>query len=401
MFLLVRFAVCAVVTSAACYAPSLPSGAPCEPLDPQCPDGQTCRSGDRGFECTTGGGGSGTIDAEPATCFGTGLVRNLCLDVPPGMRSFSGSRTLETGMVGPAACTTIVAQPSGPSLCVVASTGIFVDAGATLRVVGPNPLVLIGELIDIRGTLDASGHRGIAGAPAIPGAGAQPECAGHSSGVDGELGDAGGGGAGGSFGGPGGNGGQGNGGPPGGVSGPIVTPSVLLGGCPGMRGGHGSNGGIGSGTMGGGPGGPAGGAVYAIATTGIQVNGTISASGGGGGGGGPGMFSGGGGGGGGAGGLIAFDAPLVLVAGSLHANGGGGGGGNGAAMSEVGEAGAEPVTPLASALGGQGGGGGGGDGGRGFALQIAPCWAVSAKVRPAVAVVVVAAQARSSCSSRR
>jgi hypothetical protein len=353
-----------VTAGAACYAPFPPASVPCDPEDPRCPSGQACVAGAGGFVCSAGPGLSPDApdapgDTGPDLCFGTGLVRDLCFDeLPSGTLSISGAATLDTATVGGVHCTAIAPQPGGPSLCVVARATIRVEPAATLRVTGPNPLVLVAaETIEVAGVIDASGHSdGVAG----PGA-RTIACQGQTPGQNAQGEDGGGGGAGGSFGGAGGNGGNGVGGPGGGVAGPVSAAALVIGGCPGSRGGNGGGGGGGS------PGGPGGGAIYAIARGSISITGTIAASGGGGRGGTGGANSGGGGGGGGSGGLIALDAPAAAVTGRLHANGGGGGGGNGDAPTARGDDGSDPVMPATAAPGGGGGNGGGGNGGAGFA----------------------------------
>lgn len=359
MWCAVSLAAVAVLAGGACYQPFAPSGVPCNPTAPSCPTGQSCVPDGADFVCSAE---PGAPDAPPGDvsstlCFGTGLVKNLCLErAPVGMATYSGAFPIDTASVGGANCTSIVAQPGGPSFCVVARATIRVDAAATVRVTGPNPLLLIAaDAIEVLGTIDASGHRdGIAGPSARTG------CAGQVAGRDGQQGG-GGGGAGGSFGTTGAAGGQGDGDTLGGTPGPAAPPTIVVGGCAGSRGGAGDGGG------GAGPGGPGGGAIYAIAQRAIVVSGTISASGGGGKGGTGGANSGGAGGGGGSGGLIGLDAPQVSVTGRLLANGGGGGGGNGDEPTRNGTDGADPTVPAVAASGGAGGNGGGAQGGAGFA----------------------------------
>jgi hypothetical protein len=132
----------------------------------------------------------------------------------------------------------------------------------------------------------------------------------------------GGGGSGGSFGTAGGHGGNGmsmatSGGQPAAAQMPVTA---VRGGCFGDAGATGTSNA---------PGGTSGGVAYLIAVTSIDLptDATIYASGAGGSAGGPGN---GGGGGGGSGGLVAFEAPMLTLAGLVIAGGGGGGGGGAA-----------------------------------------------------------------------
>jgi hypothetical protein len=325
-----------------------------------CPGGQTCQMTASGSFCTDMTASStdaGTSDVAPG-CFGTGLVANVCLDQPPsGALVISTDVTIDTATVGTGNCTAIVAQPTGPSLCVVAADSIAIGQGASLRASGANPLVLVASsTIDVSGELHVDSVRGFA-----VGAGAQTTCA-SGDGANGNQG-AGGGGGGGSFGTPGADGGHGENSQPG-TAAAASPPTFLRGGCAGGAGGTGDGGG------GAGAGGPGGGAVYLIAGS-ISVAGVIDASGAGGSLGGPGVNSSGGGGGGGAGGMIGLDAPAITVTGAVFANGGGGGGGGGDDPANPGGNGKDPTGYQTGGAGGNGGQGGGGHGGAGFGASAA------------------------------
>jgi hypothetical protein len=373
MLTYMRFGYCAVLLLSACYAPSVIGGAPCDPSQNSCPTGQACVAANGGNFCSTEGatlvdaGGGGTGDGSDSgtvkdpNCFGSGLLGSVCLQRAPTAPVSLATTTINTASVGAGNCSEIRAQTGGPSLCIVAGTTIQIAAGATVRALGANPLVLIAsQSITITGGLDVSSRAGDVG-----GAGARTaaECA--ATGIDGVLGKllnnnfyGGGGAAGGGAGGAGGNGGRGNIG----HGNPVATVAparVLVGGCPGGRGGDGIGGG------GGGTGGNGGGAIYLIAGDSIAIAGKINASGAGGGAGTAGVDSSGGGGGGGAGGMIGLEALRLTVAGSLYANGGGGGGGGGGSPTDRGQPGTDPTTATAVAPGGSGGNGGGGNGGNG------------------------------------
>jgi hypothetical protein len=353
-----RWAVLGVAL-AGCYAPHVQSGAPCTPDVDNCPSGQTCQTTAAGSFCSGSGGISidAAVDAPPVDnapgCFGTGLVANLCLAAAPsGMLAIAADTTIDTATVGTGNCTTIVAQQSGPSLCVVAADSIAIAPGASLRASGPNPLLLVANTtIDVAGELHVDSVRGGA-----VGAGAQTTCA-SGDGENGNQG-AGGGGGGGSFGTAGANGGRGEN-SQGGPAAAASPATFVRGGCAGGKGGTGDGGG------GAGTGGAGGGAVYLIAAS-ITVAGVIDASGAAGLAGTAGLNSSGGGGGGGAGGMIALDAPSITIAGSIFANGGGGGGGGGDDPGNPGSNGKDPTSYQAGGTGGNGGTGGGGRGGAGF-----------------------------------
>lgn len=364
-----------VLSLSACYAPTVPAGAPCDPVRDNCPAGQRCEAGASGSFCRAvpaatdapTPSGDARLDAPPG-CYGSGLVRNLCLVPPPaGDLAITADRVVNTAMVGNGHCDEIVAQSGGPSLCLVAARSITVRAGAQLAGIGPNPLVLVAaDTLVVDGTIDVASH-----ATGAAGAGAATTCGdGNTGGNGGNQDAAGGGGAGGSFGTPGGQGGNGRNGSStmGGAGGQAlaaVTPTAVQGGCPGGRGGSGGGGG------GSGEGGAGGGAVYLIAGTALSISGVVNASGAGGGEGTDGANSSGGAGGGGSGGMIGLDAPTISVTGSVFANGGGGGGGGGDQPSRHGMPGDDPIAAVLPAPGGSGGLGGGGMGGSGFAIGAA------------------------------
>jgi hypothetical protein len=379
-----RLACCAMLALAACYAPKLSAGAPCDLSDPaSCPIGQTCEAAAAGARCsdgTTVTDAGATIDSAPGIdaplgdagnfCLGNQVLGSVCfLTAPKDPRAFASSATINTDSMLAGNCTEIRAQPGGQPVCLVVGTTISIASGVTVRAIGPNPLVLVArQTITIDGQIDVATHvtdSTIGGKPVV-GAGARSAIDCNELGVDGAASqnadNGGGGGAGGSFGGLGGAGGNGRQSTAkGGMAKAPPTSSLLVGGCPGGHGGDGA----GAPPSGGGEGGGGGGAIYLLAGTSISVAGKINASGAGGGAGLDGFNSSGGAGGGGSGGLIGLEAPTLTVAGVLFANGGGGGGGGGNDFNKHGAQGSDPVAPLTAALAGKGGDGGGGDGGVG------------------------------------
>ena len=372
-----RLGCCAVLALAACYAPKVVGGVPCDPANPDsCPIDQTCEPVGGGGHCTgapppvDANPGSDTapgIDAQPASdavgnfCLGNHVLGNVCLaGAPTATLRVAGLITINTASTNPGNCTDIRPQPGGSSLCLVSASTIEIAVGGTLRAIGPNPLVLIAvHTISVAGVVDVASRVGSA---AVFGAGARTadEC--NAIGLDGKPSDggnqgfnAGGGGAGGSLGGLGGGGGDGRGSIRGGVPVVGIVPAVLTGGCPGGSGGNGTDGG------GGAAGGAAGGALYLLAGDSVSIGGKVNASGGGGGPGTRGSFSGGGGGGGGAGGMIGLESPVLTVTGSVFANGGGGGGGANKSA-DSGGPGGDPLAALTAALGGSANNGGGAGG---------------------------------------
>ncbi len=380
-----RFGCCAILALTACYAPQVVGGAPCDPSRDSCPTGQTCQPLGSGNYCTTGGmrGGDAGADSAPissdgGTCLGRGVLGSVCLSgAAPAPVSLT-TVTINTVSTTAGNCQEIRAQASGPSLCLITGTTISVAAGATVRGVGANPLVLVAtQSITIDGTIDVSTHSNetIGGVPAL-GGGARNATSCFAAGVDGQGGsgsNGGGGAAGGSFGGLGAIGGTGanNGSTAHGTPASPGAPTVLVGGCPGGHGGDGSGGGPG-GANAGGAGGNAGGAVYLLAGDSITIGGKINASGAGGGGGANAVSSSGGGGGGGAGGMIGLEAARITVTGAVFANGGGGGAGGGnAGTGDAGRAGTDPTAATTAAAGGTGPNNGG-NGGAGSVGSTAP-----------------------------
>lgn len=240
---------------------------------------------------------------------------------------------------------------------------------ATLRVIGPRPLVIASWTdIVIAGTVDVSSTAGLP-------AGEDPSACQTSPPTDGSDGlqPGGAGGGGGAFGANGGAGGPAEDsssvGGRGGTG--ILNPGLTLrGGCPGARGGKGL---VNQSGDGGGDGGVGGGAIQLSAADSILVeaNSRILAGGGGGGAGradvgGTDATEGSGGGGGGSGGMILLDAEDVDIdpAALIVANGGGGGGGSNRNDGMAGTDGnmATGAGGGAGAQRGEGGPGGFGDG---------------------------------------
>ncbi len=364
----------ALVAVSACYTPTVPAGAPCDPQLDNCPAGQRCEMTATGAYC---GAIASAIDARindgmhdtAPGCLGVGLVHDVC-PMPPLTNDvmIAGDRTINTATVGGGHCDAITAQSGGPSLCMISGRTITIANGARLFGQGPNALVLVAnDTITVTGTIDVASRLN----QTSSGAGASTNCAGPNGGDASQFEGAGGGGAGGSFATKGGNGGTGrqpnNPNTAGGVAAnPQGAPALVVGGCAGGRGGNASGGG------GYGVGGAGGGAVYLIAGTSIDITGTINASGSGGGQGAAGTNASGGAGGGGSGGLIGLDAPAITSTGQIFANGGSGGGGGGDQFDRPGQPGVTPTTPLTAAVGGNGGNGGGGDGGNGSVLATPP-----------------------------
>jgi hypothetical protein len=238
----------------------------------------------------------------------------------------------------------------------VSAERIEIAAGATLRVIGDSPLLMISwDDIDLDGRVEVHSPRG-----GSAGAGANPDSceSDNAAGGPGGAGDAGSGGGGGGFAGAGGPGGPGEGGDgtegAGGIA--AITANLLRGGCPGGTGGE-----VGSNPAA--AGGSGGGAFGFSAYDQLDVNGVIHAGGGGGSPGGP--VSEDGGGGGGSGGMIWLDA----VRGSLGSNAvlaaNGGGGGEGSDGSDPpSNPGGDGQDSVNVAIGGTAGGTGG-DGGNG------------------------------------
>jgi hypothetical protein len=369
----VRWAGCFFIAASACYSPTVPAGAPCDPALNNCPAGQRCETTAGGSYCGAvafglDGGGNGTSDGPHDTapgCYGIGLVHDVCLmPAPTAELIIAADRTVNTATVGNGNCDEIIAQPGGgASLCLITARALTLASMTRLTGLGPNPLLLVAtETMTIDGTIDVASRLG---APQ-PGAGADMTCASPAGSNATQIDGAGGGGAGGSFGTNGGNGGTGrtpNQATQGGTAPAAQIPTTLRGGCAGGRGGQADGGG------GEGVGGAGGGAVYLIAGSSITISGAINASGSGGAQGTDGQFASGGAGGGGSGGMIGLDAPSISVTGMVFANGGGGGGGGGDSPDRHGQPGATATLALVPANGGPGGNGGGGRGGEGSVLD--------------------------------
>jgi len=274
------------------------------------------------------GGTDASGDAAGVNCIGGGLLQ-VCPDpAPTSQLAITQSQEIDTGTEP--SCVRMMS--GGTEVCVIVHASI--DLGAPVRVLGPRPLVLASmSSITIKNLLDVSS---VLGKP--PGAGADPtSCLAGATPTGSE------GGHGGSFGGVGGKGGNG------GLPGPApVQITEIRGGCAGGRGG---------GSVLQQQPGPGGGAVYLIAKDRIVVEGVINASGAGGDAGSGCNGNGCGGAGGGAGGLIGLDAPMIMGAGIIFANGGGGAGGSG--MLVQGSPGSESPDAKSEALGGNGSGAGG------------------------------------------
>ena len=298
------------------------------------------------------------VPPDAATCFGT-FVEVCLTTLPTTDTSIDTATTIDTDT----GCTQVVAQTSGPDLCVVAARTFHINAA--LQANGSRPLVLVAtDSVDIlaAGLVDVGSFKLISttSVSEVVGAGAASGAAlcGNptNGGADGSLfGTAGGGGgAGGSFGGAGGKGGRGvsgYGGTGGVAAAASGTPSYLRGGCRGSAGGSGNGQVAGAGAAG-------GGAVLVIAGSAIHNAGHIRACGMGG-------YAGSvesGGGGGGSGGMIVVDAPAIQNTGIINANGGGGGEGGGG--EDPGDGGSSALTGMGPAPGGQNNTNGG-DGGAG------------------------------------
>jgi hypothetical protein len=253
-------------------------------------------------------------------------------------------------------------DPPGSEIAILHVGDLTVGSGATVRVVGSRPFVVISSGdIRIEGDIDA-GARG-----ETPGAGGAEPGQGPGAGMPGshtdDGRDSGGGGAGhGTDGARGSDGCQSNGGgsdcaaldrPLGGPGGALygdAQVTTLTGGSGGGTGGSGSV--DSSPGCAPGPGGAGGGGVqlYAIGTITVASGGGIRAGGGGGTGGEGANCAAAAAGGGGSGGVIYLQADRIDLAGTLAANGGGGGAGAGVGSNgDGGSDGALGATPAAGA----------------------------------------------------
>lgn len=274
------------------------------------------------------------VFAAEQNCYGTGFLE-VCTEKPLTSEKRFTAEMVDTDTE----CEPL--QDSSIDVCVLGGQTVILEI--SVRAIGENPLVLVGNEITIDGTLDLSAAT--SGAERPPAGSNRGDCDEASAPAQG----LGGGGFGGTYGTPGGNGGGlSNGGTP-----PTVDPEPQLrGGC---RGGSGD---------GGGEGGFGGGGLALLARDRIIIRGTVNVSGAGGL---PGSSFGRGGGGGGAGGTIILDAPDIDIEGRVFSNGGGGGGGM-PMGGGIATAGARPTSPDVPAQGGIGSGAGGAGG----ALALAP-----------------------------
>ncbi len=273
----------------------------------------------------------------------------------PGTWTYSTDTHVLTGPIGIAVSSAVIDAAAGP-IDVVFVASFTVQAGATLRVVGPVNDRAFGiaatGAVEIDGIVDLSAN----------GAGARDDI--KCGGLVGKKGDngngGGGGGGGGAFQGAGGSGSQGdadgpqpNNGGAGGMAIPM-RPGSPIGGCDGGPGGDAA-------ITNGGEGGDGGGAIYIASATSITVDnqGVIDAGGEGGS---EGGSNGDAGGGGGSGGMVLLESKGVMITGTLAANGGGGGEGN-----TNGVPGQNGQRGKQRALGGKDGDDNGGDGGDGGA----------------------------------
>jgi hypothetical protein len=287
------------------------------------------------------------VDTPPnATCYGSGLFVEC---YPPNVPPTNGDAPVgQIDTSDSTKCTRVVQQTNGPELCLRTAKSITISG--YVRFKGSRPVVLLATdtiTVTSTGTLDVSSFRADVAAGGNTGT-CNNVGNGNADTSPSAVAGAGGGGGGG-FGTPGGTGGSSD--ASGGAAGGTTALTLIRGGCRGGRGGTSSSGA-------GGEGGNGGGAVYLIAGGSITVAGTIKANGSGGSGG-PNKA---GGGGGGSGGLIAFDTPVLMVTGTVYANGGGGGEGGGGG--QTGEHGSDPTSYNSRASGGNnlsnGGDGGGG-----------------------------------------
>jgi len=252
-------------------------------------------------------------------------------------------------------------QPDQSVVAVLSIDALAVDAGATVSVIGPKPLLVVaGSTITVDGAIDAGSYVGVTDmvkhtAQTVTfGSGANQACTinvgGDGTNAVSSAGSMGGGGGG--FQGAGGAGARGAGASlPAGAGGAVVAALVIRAGCPGGASGTAGP----TATMPASPssqalGGAGGGAIRLVARDSITVAGSISANGAGGAG--APQSSSCGGGGGGSGGYVGFEAPTVTLGAmaTVTANGGGGGGGGGGG--DAGNEGADGKIDLLVAPGG-------------------------------------------------
>jgi hypothetical protein len=333
--------------------------------DNDCESGRTCEQGFCVVTDSHGRGGGDGLDPPDSDSFDcTRLTSRFfagCdIPRPTGALEISGTATYDTDTA------TLTGSSPAPASMVLTDKGrvisvdrLVIPAGATLRVIGSQPLLIASwSTAQIDGTIDASSTL------LELGAGSNPQSCGTHAPTPGQNNvDGAGGGGGGSFAGAAGRGGNGDhgagGGSAGGAGGVALTTTPLIaGGCPGAPGG--------TGRQAGGAGGPGGGAIAVVALDSITLGGGINTGGSGGDGS---VGNNGAGGGGGAGGMIALDSAAITVTGTLAANGGGGGSGSNNNDNSAGKPGSPGGLTATRATGGTGGGGGnGGTGGAGTTL---------------------------------
>lgn len=336
--------------------PDAPCGSVCEgAVLVTCPRGP----GERREVCRLGCGD--TPSAHCLSMIPSNLAAATIFDTATSDLTVDSDLTIDTATTGE-----LRVQRDGTQVRVLVYGRI--DIGATLRVIGPLPLILIArDGIAVGGTLDVSAVGALPGPAGRPG-GRSPgaAAAGPGSGRGGaheNTWEDGGGGGGGQCG-TGGRGGDADptigtrarGGDGGGRTDAVGDPETLRGGGGGGA-GHGSDSLFGAGGAG-------GGAIQLSTRGAIFIGGSVLARGSSGSNGNEGSGNDGAGGGGGAGGWILLEAPAVTVGGILDARGGDGGGGGGG-----GAGGAGGTSSSDGAAGGDdsgafanGGGGGGGAG---------------------------------------
>lgn len=252
--------------------------------------------------------------------------------------------------------TVTVMQSDSSTAAVLSADALAIDAGATVRVVGPRPLLIVAwSTAVVDGVIDAGSQLGSASL----GANANIVCVAGTTGIDGtdaiSITGGSGGGGGGGLQGHGGHGGIGGmapavGGGAGGAARTVADARAAIhGGCPGGASGMAGAVAVSPST----PatqsrGGAGGGALWLVAHDSIAIAGTISANGAGGSGAQIGSVCGGGGGG--SGGTVLLEAPAGSISGTVTANGGGGGGGGAAA--DAGNNGADGKPDVQPAPGG-------------------------------------------------
>src|SRR4029079_3003836 len=125
----------------ACYSPTVPAGAPCDPLANNCPAGQQCVMTASGPYCG-GPYAYASIDAHvdaPPGCDGVGIVDNICsMILPMTDVTIATDRIVDTSMAGGNNCDQIITLGGAP-VCLIAGASITIQSSATLTGIGPNP----------------------------------------------------------------------------------------------------------------------------------------------------------------------------------------------------------------------------------------------------------------------